>query len=123
MLDYGGLMKWAAIALILVTGLVHLIEGPEYLAGTAYVGALFFANAAGSIVAAYGIYRDKGWGWALGLLVAGGAFVAYVVSRLVGLPGASYLAQLPFLELLGTISLVVEALFVALYAFRVREAA
>ena len=116
-------MRWAAMALILVTGLIHLIEGPGYLAGTAYVGVLFFANAAGFVAAAYGIYRDKGWGWALGLLIAGGAFVAYVVSRFVGLPGAPYLAQLPFFEPFGTASLVVEALFVALYAFRGREAA
>jgi hypothetical protein len=38
-------------------------------------------------VAAYGSYRGRRWGWVLGALVAGGAFVAYLLNGTVGLPG------------------------------------
>jgi hypothetical protein len=74
----------AGIALILVVGLIHLINSPEDLEEGSYTGALYLANFLGALAAAVGIYRGKGWGWVLGLLIAGGAFVAYVVSRTVG---------------------------------------
>lgn len=109
-------LVWAGMALIALVGLIHLIEAPEYLEETAYVGLLFLANAAGSIVAAYGIFRGRGWAWPLGVLIAGGAFVAYVLSRTVGLPGAPDLAGDSFFEPTGVASLVVEALFVVVYA-------
>lgn len=81
-------VAWVGIVLILLTGLIHLIEGPEYLEEATYVGVLFFLNSAGSLVAALGIYRGvKSWGWGLGLLIAAGAFIAYVISRTIGLPG------------------------------------
>lgn len=106
----------AGVVLIVLVGLIHLIEAPEYLEETAYVGLLFLANAAGSIVAAYGIFRDRGWAWTLGVLIAGGAFIAYVLSRTVGLPGAPDLAEDSFFEPMGVASLAVEALFVIVYA-------
>jgi hypothetical protein len=49
----------------------------------------------------------------LGALVAGGAFVAYVISRTVGLPGLG--VEEEWLEPLGVLSMVVEALFVGLF--------
>jgi hypothetical protein len=60
-----------------------------------------------------GIYRGKGWGWALGLLVAAGAFAGYVISRTVGLPGLP--VETEWLEPLGVLSLVVEGLFVGVF--------
>lgn len=102
---------WAGIALIAVMGLVHLAEAPEYFGIAAYLGLLFLVNAAGAAVAAYGIYRGKDWGWALGLVLAGGAFIAYVISRTLGLPGLSGAA---FFELIGIVSLLAEGGFVAL---------
>jgi hypothetical protein len=100
----------AGIALILVVGLIHLINSPEDLEEGSYTGVLYLANFLGALAAAVGIYRGKGWGWVLGLLIAGGAFVAYVVSRTVGLPGLG--VEEEWLEPLGVLSLVVEALFV-----------
>jgi hypothetical protein len=108
----------AGIVLIAVVGLIHLIEAPEYFETAAYVGLLFLANGIGAAVSAYGIYRDAGWGWTLGVLVAGGAFVAYILSRTVGLPGAPGLAQEGFFEPLGLVSLSVEVLFLFSYAAR-----
>lgn len=108
-------IKWAGIALILLVGLIHLLESPDYFEAATYVGALFIANAAGALVAAFGIVRGNAWGWVLGLLISGGAFVAYIISRTSGLPGAEALAQESFFEPSGVLSLVVEAFFVILF--------
>ena len=102
-----------AIALILVTGLIHLIEAPENLQEAAYKGVLFLLNGGAALIAAVGIYRgQKTWGWGLGVLVAGGALVMYVVSRTVGLPGIGVDDE--WLEPIGVLSLIVEGLFVAI---------
>ena len=99
----------AGISLIVVVGLIHLIGSPEDFAGGSYQGFLFLANFVGALAAAVGIYRGNRWGWALGLLVAVGAFVGYVISRTMGLPGLP--VEEEWLEPLGVLSLVVEALF------------
>ena len=103
----------AGISLIVVVGLIHLINSPEDLEEGSYTGLLYLANFFGSLAAAVGIYRGKRWGWALGLLVAGGAFAAYVISRTVGLPGLP--VETEWLEPLGVLSLLVEALFVGVF--------
>jgi hypothetical protein len=103
----------AGIALILVVGLIHLIDAPEDLEEGSYLGFLFLANFLGALVASVGIYRGNRWGWVLGLLVAGGAFAGYVISRTAGLPGLG--VEEEWLEPLGVLSLVVEALFVGVF--------
>jgi hypothetical protein len=79
--------RLAGAGFILVAGLVHLFSTPAPFAETAYLGVLFLADFVGSLVAAYGSYRGRRWGWVLGALVAGGAFVAYLLNGTVGLPG------------------------------------
>lgn len=110
--DNPKLLTGAAIALILVVGLIHLIEAPSNLSEAAYKGVLFILNGFGAFVAAAGIYRgQRTWGWGLGFLIASGAFVAYVVSRTIGLP------SLPvdiWMEPIGILSLIVEGSFAAL---------
>lgn len=103
-------VKWMATTLILVVGLIHLIEMPEYFQAAAYLGMLFFANAAGALVAAWGIVQQAVWGWVVGVLVAGGAIIAYFVSRSIGLPG---FAQAAWFESIDVLSLIVEGVFVA----------
>jgi hypothetical protein len=103
----------AGISLIVVVGLIHLINSPGDLEEGSYTGLLYLANFVGALAAAVGIYRGERWGWALGLLVAAGAFAGYVVSRTVGLPGLP--VEEEWLEPLGVLSLLVEALFVGLY--------
>ena len=78
------------------------------------MGVGFVANFIGALVAAVGIYRDAMWGWVLGALVAGGALVMYVVSRSVGLPGFEH-AVGRWSGPLGILSVVVEALFLAVF--------
>src|SRR5829696_5788990 len=97
----------AGIALIAVVGLIHMIDAPEDLEEGSYLGFLFVANFLGALVAAAGIYRGNRWGWVIGLLLAGGAFAGYVISRTAGLAGLP--AEEEWLEPLGVLSLVVEA--------------
>src|SRR5215216_7693096 len=110
----------AGFLLMLGCGLIHLIGAPEHLEEATYIGVLFVINAAGALVAALGIYRDRLWGWLLGILVAGGAFVMFVVSRLIGLPAyeehvGMWLGESAG-DRLGIPSLIVEAPFVVLAA-------
>jgi hypothetical protein len=107
-------VQGAGVALILVTGAIHFIDAPGSFGDATYKGLLFLANGIAAIVAAYGIHRgERRWGWGLGVLVAGGALVSYVISRTVGLPG---LAPDIWLEPLGILSLMVEAAFLVLFA-------
>lgn len=107
-----GKAAWVGALLVFAIGLIHLIEAPEYFEAATYLGLLFVVNFVGATVAAYGIYKGLGWGWTLGALVTGGAFLAYIVSRTVGLPG---LTETEFFEPIGIVSLVVEALFLGLF--------
>jgi hypothetical protein len=109
-------ITWAGIALILATGLIHLVNAPDSFSEATYEGPLFVANGVGAAVAAFGIYRGvKSWGWGLGLLVAGGALVAYILSRTVGLPGLEAEPD-AWLEPLGLASLIAEGLFIGVAA-------
>ena len=102
----------AEVVLILLTGLIHLLDASESLEESTTLGILFYANFAGAVVAAIGILMGRTWGWTLGALVAGGAFVGYIISRTVGIFG---LPPEEWLEPLGVASLIVEGLFVALF--------
>jgi hypothetical protein len=108
-----GRLVGAGISLIVIVGLIHLINSPEDLEEGSYTGLLYLANFFGAILAAIGIYRGRGWGWSLGALVSGGAFAGYVISRTVGLPGLG--VEEEWLEPLGVLSLLAEALFVGLF--------
>ena len=113
-------LAWGGIALILATGVIHLIDAPSSFDDARYKGILFVANGAAAFVSALGIYRGaRTWGWGLGALVAGGALIGYVISRTVGLPG---LEPDVWLEPLGVLSLVVEAAFLVV-CFRAWSAA
>src|SRR5829696_5507403 len=104
-------LVWAGALLIAALGLIHLVEAPDELEEATYLGLLFLANFGGAVVAAIGIFRGHKWGWGLGALLAGGAFVGYVISRTLGLPG---MPVEEWLVPLGVISLLVEGLFMGL---------
>ena len=108
-------LKWLAIAAILGAGFIHIVEARDAFGEATYKGLLFVANGVGALVAAFGLYRNQPEpGWILGLLVAGGAFLAYVASRTVGLPGLPAEPDAWF-EPMGIASLVFEALFIILF--------
>lgn len=108
------LVLWIAIALILVTGLIHFMEAPDNLSEAPYKGVLFIMNGVGALIAAVGIYRgSRSWGWGLGALVAAGAVAGYIMSRTIGLPGLPVDDE--WFEPLGVLSVIAEAGFVAVW--------
>jgi hypothetical protein len=115
-------IKAVAVLAIAATGLIHLVTARDSFGEATYKGVLFVANGIGALVAAVGVYRDRGdWGWLLGALVAGGAFVGYVLSRTVGLPGLPAEPDAWF-EPLGVASLIAEAVFLIAFAVTRRQA-
>jgi hypothetical protein len=118
MRDYetASMQKWLGIGLIGASGLIHLIEGPEYLQEVRYIGLLFVASVVGALLAAFGIARGERWGWMLGVLVAGGSIAGYLLSRSIGLPGFRENTWQAFAEPLGLLSLLVEGLFLVVAA-------
>jgi hypothetical protein len=110
----------AAVAIV-ATGLIHLATARDSFGEATYKGLLFVANGVGALVAAVGVYRDRAdWGWLLGALVAGGAFLGYVISRTVGLPGLPAEPDAWF-EPLGVASLVAEAVFLIVFTVTRRQ--
>jgi hypothetical protein len=108
MLSISRKLMFAGLALIVAVGAIHAIEAPEFLKDSQYVGILFIANAVGALVTAIGIWRGSRAAWMLGVLVAGGAFVGYILSHTTGLPGNFKESEW---EPLGIISLVIEAAY------------
>ncbi len=108
------LLTVLGVLLIVAVGLIHLRGALPHYRAAPYVGVLFVVNFVGALVSAWGIYRDTLRGWLLGVVVAGGALVAYVVSRSIGMPGMEQ-AVGRWLGPLGVLSLVVEVPFVALF--------
>ncbi len=109
------LTRAAGILLILVIGLIHAYKAPMHFEIATYLGVAFVANFVASLVAAVGIFRGApNWGWLLGAYVAGGAFVAYLVTRAVGLAGAEELVG-NWANAWGSFALIVEGLYLAVY--------
>jgi hypothetical protein len=82
MTSLSSIVKWLAIAAILSTGFIHVVEARDAFGDATYKGLLFVGNGVGALMAAIGIYCDRRTlGWLLGLLVAGGAILAYMASR------------------------------------------
>jgi hypothetical protein len=107
----------AGAGLIFLAGQLHLVLTTEHLEATPYLGALFVANFIGAMAATIGIYLEKRWGWALGILVAGGAYVTYFVAGTIGLPGVESAHSTELLEPVGVVTKAVEALFLVTAAF------
>lgn len=101
------------MVLILGVGAVHAVGSPTHFQTAAYLGVLFIANAVGTLVAAVGVLRGaKSWGWTLGAVISGLSALAYLVSRLFGLPGLGEAAG-GWDEPLGSLALILEGLFLA----------
>src|SRR3954471_4643010 len=108
-------LRWAGAYTISFVGLIHLLVSWEHFRAATYLGGLFLANFAGASVAAIGIaWGGRRWGWLLGNALGGGAFVLYVASRLIGLPGFHPEDTWEWVRVDGLLSLALEDLFVAL---------
>lgn len=98
--------------LLVAIGLIHLILAPQYYPAAAYVGVLFYATCAAAWLAAAAIAVGVRGAWLVGGLLAAGSFAALFLASTVGLPGFSESLGAPW----AVLSLVLEGLFVGLYA-------
>lgn len=108
---------WLGMIALIATGLVHGLDAPDCFEEAAYKGWLFYANALGCLVAAFGIFRNQKWGWSLGAVIAACSIAAYVASRTVGLPGIPAEPD-EWLEPLGVVAVLSEVLFLVVYTLR-----
>ena len=110
----GQFLRWAGAALIFLVGGAHLLIAGEHFLAATYLGILFLANFAGAAVAAFALYwSPRAWGWLLGGLVAGGAFLGFIMSRFFGLPGAPEFEG-QWLSIAGLLTLMIEGAFLTL---------
>jgi hypothetical protein len=106
-----GVGRGAAVVLLSIIGLIHLVQAPLYTQGAPYIGALFILACLGSWLAALTIAAGIRGAWVLGALVAAGTFAGLLVASTVGLPGFMDSLDAP----MAMRSLVVEGLFIVLY--------
>jgi hypothetical protein len=105
------ILQGLAIIFILETGLTHFFSAQHEFEEAAVLGYLFMANFVGALLAAYGIYRHKIWGWGFGGFIALGSIIGYIYSRTTGLPG---LQPEAWLNNWGLVALAVEGLFIVI---------
>ncbi len=110
------ILRGLAIFFIIEVGLTHYFTADHAYEEAWIEGYLFVANFLGAMVAAYGIYHRKIWGWVLGFSVAAGAMIAYVWSRTTGLPG---LPPEEWLDPWGMTAMITEGIFCLLVLLRV----
>ena len=107
-----------AVAVVGLAGvaLIHLLDAPASFAERPYQGWLYVGLILGCVVAAAVlVHEGDRRAWLATLLLPAGAFVAFVLSRTVGLPGgAGDIGN--WTEPLGLASLFVEGLLVMLSA-------
>jgi hypothetical protein len=105
--------QWLSVAVMVVIGLLHLYMAPQEYGETPYMGILFGLNFIAAIIAGVGIYQRENWGWLLGVAIAAGSLLGYILSRTIALPGMEIEA---WLQPLGLFSLVVETFFILMAA-------
>ena len=118
---FSKIFLWSGIILILATGLIHVMDAQDSFNDAVYKGWLFYANGVAALIAAYGIYHKRDWGWNLGFMIAFGSLGGYVASRTVGLP---FIPAEPdaWFEPSGVAAMIAEGLFMAvLVCQRVRK--
>jgi hypothetical protein len=118
-------MKSLGIVLIVLTGLLtfhpphFLVEAGRHPSsvGSALLEVVLAVNLGAAVLAAVGIARNARWGWVLGVVIASLAVGLYLAQQTVGLPGLPRDRWEPS----RIVSLVVEALFIAVAVRQLRH--
>lgn len=109
-------------SLIVVIGLLDF-HPPHFLfeaanrtgtVGARLLEAGLLIIAVASVVSAVGIYRDRAWGWRLGVAIAALCIALYIAQETVGLPGLPRVWWEPS----RIVALTLEALFIYLAVTR-----
>jgi hypothetical protein len=109
------LIQLFAIVLIIEIGLLHIMTAQGEYEEAAYMGYLFAANFFGALIAAFGIFHRKFWGWMLGLIIAVGSIAGYAWSRTLGMPGMNVEEWgTPY----GIVAMGLESLFILIVILR-----
>jgi hypothetical protein len=110
-------------ALCLTVGLVHVQDQGGFLGDVTpqWIKLGYYSVEVGAAITIPFIIRQKTAGWVLAALVSIGPFVAYILSRSVGLPGdPGDVGNWGYT--LGTVSLVVEGVLFLLSAYAIGRA-
>jgi hypothetical protein len=96
---------------------IHAVLAPDHLSEVPYIGVLFVLAAVVMTAVAGGLWgRFQDWAWMIGSAVCAGMFVAFVVSRVAGLP--DYHEAWTADGGLGLLSLPPELIFLGCAAYR-----
>lgn len=113
---WAGSLRWLAIVVAFLNLGIHVYLAPMHLEEKLYIGVLFLIGSATLGVVVVGLATDRDrvrtLAWLLGFAASAVMFIAFVLSRTIGLPGG-YLE--PWAEstedILGLVSLGLELVF------------
>lgn len=111
--------RTAGAIILLVIAAIHILVYVSFALTPGYPGFLFLLNALASVVLAVAVLANIRLAWLASALLAALTIVFFVIVHTVGLPAfqlSDWLTMVGFLPL-GPLSLVAEALLIALYLF------
>jgi len=109
-----GIARALAVVGLAAVALIHLLDLPDTIRETPYLGALYLALMAGcGVLAAALVHSSASSAWRAAAGLSTSVFAGYVLSRTTGLPGAGDDVG-NWTEPLGMASLFVEGAVVAL---------
>lgn len=112
-------LQTAGAVILLVIAAIHVLVYVSYALTPGYPGFLFLLNAAASVLLAIAVLANIRLAWPAGAVLAATTIVFFVIVHTVGLPAfqlSDWLTMVGFLPL-GPLSLLAEALLIALYIF------
>lgn len=112
-------LQIAAAVILIAIAAIHVLVYVGFALTPGYPGFLFLLNAAASVVLAVAMLASVRLAWPASALLAALTIVFFVVVHTVGLPAfqlSDWLSTVGFLPL-GPLSLLAEALLIALYLF------
>lgn len=112
-------LRTAGAVILLVMAAIHVLVYVGFALTPGYPGFLFLLNAAGSVALAIAVLANVRLAWPASAVLAAVTIVFFVIVHTVGLPAfqlPDWLSTVGFLPL-GPISLLAEALLIALYLF------
>ena len=109
-------LRWVAIVVAFLNLGIHVYLAPMHLEEKLYIGVLFLVGSAALGVVVVGLATDRDrlrtLAWLLGFAASGAMFVAFVLSRTIGLPGGYLEPWAASTEdVLGLVSLALELIF------------